>query len=322
MWASLTFLLVCHFLLSHIAAQPQLPEASPLHLTMKEHPPLPIRVLTHNIRYASSGVFQGERPWQLRRVPIINLFHVETLYNPESFICLQEVLHGQLDDIDAGLRMRGGTWAFIGVGRDDGKKAGEYSPIFYRPTVWELEKWETVWLSETPKVPSKGWDAASIRIVTIGVFRHRQSRKGVLAMCTHLDDQGSTSRRESAKLILKKVDEYLTGEFKDRISGVFLAGDFNSEVNQEAYQTLVGTTSPFVDTREQVEHYFHYGNEITYTGFGDEEKPSRIDYILVGPRNKGGTPWTMEAYGVLPNKFDDGLISSDHRLVVADGILK
>jgi endonuclease/exonuclease/phosphatase family metal-dependent hydrolase len=242
--------------------------------------------------------------------------------NPEAFLCLQEVLHVQLEDLVAGLNSKNGeNWAYIGVGRDDGRQAGEYSPIFYRPAVWLLEDWKTVWLSETPNVPSRGWDAASIRIVTIGVFQHRSSHKRVLAMSTHLDDQGSKSREEGAKLILREIDHYLTdSEYAESISGVFLAGDFNSEEDQEAYTVLTAPDSPLVDVATQVGPAFHYGNYHTYTGFGHEVyPPMRIDHILVGPKDAAGKlPWDVKGYAVLPNKFDDGVFLSDHRTVVAD----
>ncbi|KAK6586425.1 hypothetical protein PZA11_001482 [Diplocarpon coronariae] len=58
--------------------------------------------------------------------------------------CNQEVLHSQLVDVHAALNHStpsDGGWAHMGVGRDDGKQAGGYSPIFYRPSgkVTELE---------------------------------------------------------------------------------------------------------------------------------------------------------------------------------------
>jgi endonuclease/exonuclease/phosphatase family metal-dependent hydrolase len=46
-------------------------------------------------------------------------------------------------------------------------------------------------LSETPNVPSKGWDASSIRIVTEGRFEHRKTGQEITIMSTHFDDQGS-----------------------------------------------------------------------------------------------------------------------------------
>ena len=290
---------------------------------------LDVRILTHNIRYATSSPFKGERPWPERKQLLVN----ELLYNARNqhtLICLQEVLHHQLVDVLSGLNRDNSVspaqdepWVAIGVGRDDGKEAGEYSPIFYQPFVWHLHHWETVWLSETPKVPSKSWDAASIRIVTIGVFTHRASGKTVLALNTHLDDQGSRSRREAARIILDQIKEYRSGPYGDIISGIFLAGDFNSEANQEAYIELTAAGSPLVDTHGLVKPEDRYGNQDTYTGFGYEGEPtSRIDYILVGPVGPGSkgqqSPWEVTGYAVLSNRFDDGVLNSDHRAVVAD----
>lgn len=292
---------------------------------MKSTPQLPFRILTHNVRHATSHPFKGERLWEDRRQLLLNQFH----YNArgiDSFICLQEVHHNQLVDILSGLNSsqnptESGEWAYIGVGRDDGHQAGEYSPIFYRPATWQLRHWETVWLSETPSIPSKSWDAASIRIVTIGVFTHHASHQSVLAMNTHLDDQGSRSRFEAAHIMLDKIREYRTGKFGDTIAGVFVAGDFNSEENQEAYTELTAPDSTLVDSGKAVNPAQHYGNHITWTGFGYEPEPaSRIDYILVGPGRQGSCSqcWRVEGYAVLANRFEDGVYCSDHRAVVAD----
>ena len=92
------------------------------------------------------------------------------------------MLHNQLADILTGLNgTRSATapspsqdeWTYIGVGRDDGYQKGEYSPILYRPSVWAVKAWKTVWLSPTPDQPGLGWDATSVRIVTVGTFMHR-----------------------------------------------------------------------------------------------------------------------------------------------------
>ncbi|PYH91446.1 endonuclease/exonuclease/phosphatase family protein [Aspergillus ellipticus CBS 707.79] len=297
---------------------------------MKVPTELPLRILTHNIRYATSSPFKGERPWADRVHPLLSELQYNTRHQ-EAFICLQEVLHNQLEDILAGLNSKHHTsnaWDYIGVGRDDGRKAGEYSPIFYQPAIWQLRHWETVWLSETPSVPSKSWDAASTRIVTVGVFTHRASRQTILAMNTHLDDQGSRSRFEAANIILGKVDEYRTGAaFGKMIVGVFLAGDFNSQEDQEAYTVLTAPESPLADAARLVSPTEHYGNYTTWTGFGYEgQDPSRIDYILLESTadkvlSHGRQPWKVQGYAVLANRFDDGIFSSDHRAVVIDVML-
>ncbi|KKK20340.1 hypothetical protein AOCH_001791 [Aspergillus ochraceoroseus] len=278
---------------------------------------IPLRILTHNIRYATTSPFQGERPWEERAPGLLNELLYNT-HNQDAFICLQEVLHNQLEDVIFSLNAHHScastakpgppNWAYIGVGRDDGKHAGEYSPIFYRPSVWKLRQWETVWLSETPTIPSKSWDAASIRIVTIG---------------------GLTPGFEAAHIILRKIHEYQNGRFGRILSGVFLSGDLNSQEDQEAYTVLTSTDSPLLDSAKLVNSSKHHGNETTWSGFGYEGlEPGRIDYILLGPRAKYVTTegqdqsWDMEGYAVLANRFDDGVYNSDHRAVVVDAMLR
>lgn len=64
-----------------------------------------------------------------------------------------------MDDLQT---LLGEGWSWVGVGRDDGYQAGEYSPIFYNSDLYESISHEYVWLSPTPSVPgSKGWDAVS-----------------------------------------------------------------------------------------------------------------------------------------------------------------
>ncbi|MCJ1223378.1 hypothetical protein MMC12_000018 [Toensbergia leucococca] len=300
------------------------------------HPvPCPVRLLTHNIRYATTSPFKGEEPWEIRRPRIINELRFNTTHIPESFICLQEVLHHQLLDVLGGLNKSASIdeqWTFIGVGRNDGHAAGEYSPILYRPAVWILQNHKTMWLSETPQIPSKGWDAASIRILTIGKFSHRRGNKDLVAMNTHLDDQGSQSRNEAAKIILEQI-----AHARSEADGVFLAGDFNSEPEEEAYLALTHSQSPVRDLQTLVKEEDRYGNINTFTGFRcGEEK--RIDFIFIDqgedqkedqeedledhPEKIQGVPrWDIKGYGVLENLFEDEVYSSDHRAIVGDLIL-
>jgi endonuclease/exonuclease/phosphatase family metal-dependent hydrolase len=279
-------------------------------LMMKAHATtLPIRILTHNIRYAADPPATGEKPWSTRRQLILNELHYNTLHNPESFICLQEVLNNQLTDIMTGL---GSEWSYIGVGRDDGKTKGEYSPVIYRPAVWDLLTWETVWLNEDGTVGKKGWDAGSVRIVTIGTFQHVQSKKCIVAMSTHFDNAGVVSRRESAKIVQR-----VTANVTDNGAlSFFLGGDLNSETTEEAYQILNNSTSILQDTKEQAK--WMYGDQSTFTDFDDATKVV-IDFVFVGPRGKDD--WVVEGASVLPNRFEDGVYNSDHRAVVVDAVL-
>ncbi|KAF8928021.1 endonuclease/exonuclease/phosphatase [Dissophora ornata] len=283
---------------------------------------LPIRLYTHNIRYATAHLFKNELPWPKRAPLIIRSIRFHSLHNPESLICLQEVLHSQLLDIREGL---GPEWAHVGVGRDDGEKAGEYSPILFRRCVWAIQGSQTIWLSPTPEKPSKGWDATNKRILTSVLLRHRETGQSVLALNTHLDDQGKQSRLESAKIIVAHIvtqqEQYRSSQQQRQQQQeplcklpIFLAGDFNSKPDEEAYLFLATESSPVLDLRTDVGKLDQYGHENTFTGFeGRPVDQKRIDFLFLSK-----DCWHVQGYGVLETKFEDGVYSSDHRPVVGD----
>lgn len=276
---------------------------------------LVIRIITHNIRYATSSPFKGEEPWAIRRPLLCSQLHFNSIV-PETFVCLQEVLHQQIVDVSTSINTQDDKWAYIGIGRDDGNKAGEYSPVFYRPDVWRLDEWRTRWLSETPDIPSKGWDASSIRIVTIGHFTHLSTGTKIIVMSTHFDDAGVMSRRESAKLILKEIKSMST-EFD--VATILLAGDFNSPPEDGAYRVMTAEGSDMEDLGVKVQKERRYGNEMTFTSFGYvDNTPSRIDFVFARKDERTG----YRDFGVLANRFDDGVYLSDHRACVADVVLR
>ncbi|KAK6348178.1 hypothetical protein TWF718_005991 [Orbilia javanica] len=292
--------------------------------------PLPLRIISHNIRYATTSPFRGEEPWSTRLPLLISQLHHLTSVSPSipSIICLQEVLHNQLTDILSTLNSNLPPhlhWASIGLHRDDGHLSGEASPILYQPTIFTPQTNNTTWLSPTPDKPSKGWDAASIRIITHGIFKHIPSSREIVFMSTHLDDQGSQSRFHAAGMIIKIASEY-----EERGLPVVLAGDFNSEITQEAYKRLAEEDSGVVDVKNYVGWARAYGEQNTYTGFGYEGEPeTRIDFIFVndsvakspyqGTESEAKKDWNVTGYAVMPNIFKDiGVFVSDHRAVVAD----
>lgn len=205
-------------------------------------------------------------------------------------------------------------WDYIGVGRDDGKEAGEYSPIFFRPAVWQLQNWTTIWLSPTPNVPSKGWDAGSIRILTIGDFYHRQTGAWIIAMNTHFDNVGTISRLNSAKIVTNEINKRLNVTSYGKRPSILLTGDLNSEPGQEAYQYFTRPTSPIFDVRDKIPEAYRYGNRNgTFTGF-DGETGHLLDHIFLDKRSS----WIPKTYAELPNKFDDDIYLSDHMSVASD----
>lgn len=331
---------------------------------------LPLRVITHNIRYAATDLKKNEKPWEERRHLISSQleYHTRYLNSPCSLqhnegstrrpgaaiIGLQEVLHEQLMDIMSDLNnvstknVHGSDapdWAYIGVGREDGVTEGEYSPIIYSPQVFDLRHYETIWLSPTPEKPSIGWDAGSIRILTIGVLEHRGTGQRILACNTHLDNSGAESRKRSVGIILEKINE-MRRDWEMGTAGhdqlpVVLTGDFNSFPTQEAYLEMAASDLMY-DLRNKTEASSRYGDGNTFTGFDEQvedHERGRIDFIWLGPKSDrhhqdseptdpttdaaGGLPaarrmeWTVEGYAVLPNFFN-GIYCSDHKAVVGD----
>jgi endonuclease/exonuclease/phosphatase family metal-dependent hydrolase len=139
-------------------------------------------------------------------------------------------------------------------------------------------------------------------------------------MNTHLDDLGVVARQRSAQLIVDRSKGFL-----DRSYAVAFTGDFNSQPNEDAYQTIQNSPgSPFVDATtllSETRDTRKYGHAKTYTGFDfGEHTKKRIDYVFLAPRYS--TPWDVKGVGILETRFDDGVANSDHRPAVADVILK
>jgi endonuclease/exonuclease/phosphatase family metal-dependent hydrolase len=272
-----------------------------------------VRIISYNVRYATTTPFPGEELWSVRCPKLCAQLRFITSGHQSPFICLQEVLHSQIQDIQSQL---GTSWTYIGQGRDDGKTAGEFSPIFFRTDSWECKRQTTYWLSETPERPSRGWDAALNRVVTVGCFQHRVQKARVMVMSTHLDHMGVTARRESAKVLLRLASAWSDDENKNGFSTpVFLGGDFNSSPGGGAYREITRPGTGMKDISELVPKERRYGNDnITYTSFGGEEGPSRIDFVFV----RDASLVQLFGYSILANRFDDGIRLSDHRPVVAD----
>ncbi len=225
----------------------------------------PLRVMSYNIRYDSKDDAAKGHGWQVRKPEIVKLLK---LYQPD-IIGMQEVLKNQLDDLTKGMP----TYQSVGVGRDDGKEKGEYAPILYNTTKFDLEKNGTFWLSKNPEKPGKSWDAALPRICTWAVLKEKNSSKQVYFFNTHFDHVGVEARKESAKLILQKIREISGG------NDFILTGDLNLTPDTEPIKIFVA--APEVnDSKEAAEIVL--GPVGTFSGFELGKLPldRRIDYVF------------------------------------------
>lgn len=238
-----------------------------------------LTVGSYNIRYKNKSDSIIGNGWEVRCRSICN----QIIWERPDIFGAQEVLHPQLLDLEKGLP----AYKWIGVGRDDGKQEGEYAAIFYNPKRVELIETGNFWLSETPDKPSKGWDAALNRICSWGHFRDLLTKQDFYFLNLHMDHIGITARRESAKLVMRRITEMTNGGKKLAV----LTGDFNVPQTNELYSLFTESgvlKDCYTATKER------FAENGTYNGFDYHFfTTERIDHIFVTPAT------TVEAYAIL-----------------------
>ncbi len=251
----------------------------------------PINVATYNLRLNTPN--DGPNVWGLRRDAVKALIQ----YHEFDLFGTQEALPDQIKDLEAM-----SEYTHVGVGRDDGKNAGEHSTIFYKHARFSLLAHGDFWLSETPNRPSKGWDARCCnRLASWVRLRDKISGKTLLALSVHFDHEGEVARRESAKLLLRWL------ESQEASDAVIALGDFNSTPDTKQ---IVAMTTAMRDART-VSLSPAYGPLATFNDFKFGLTPSkRIDYIFLGPNIR------VQKYAVLTDS-DGQRYPSDHFPVLA-----
>ena len=218
-------------------------------------------VLTYNIKYDNPS--DSINNWDNRKEFLMSQLN----YNQPDIFGIQEGLFHQLEDIKKGMP----DYAFFGKGRDDGNKKGEFSAIFFNTKKVTLIQENTFWLSETPDVPSKGWDAALNRVCTYGMFEIKKGGQRLLVFNTHFDHIGEKARAESALLILKKASEINTNNLP-----VIIMGDFNLEDDSQGIQNILEQLN---DSHKIAKNAF--GPKGTFNGFiFDKPVTRRIDFVF------------------------------------------
>lgn len=250
-----------------------------------------IVIASFNLRLNTPN--DGQNAWPHRKEMVKNLIR----YHGFDLIGTQEGFRGQLDDI---LELK--EFAVTGSGRDDGKQAGEHSAILYRKDRFKLIESGDFWLSKTPSVSGKGWDAKCCnRIVSWAKLRDVKAKKISYIFNAHFDHEGVIARRESGKLVVAKIKEIAKGE------PVILTGDLNS--TPETEQVLL--------IKEHLRDAFEisttpvYGPVGTFTAFKIDAAPlDRIDYIFVTKH------FQVTKYAALTDSLNSRF-PSDHFPVVA-----
>lgn len=259
-------------------------------VTAQRKPANYINVMSFNIRYNNTN--DGVNAWPNRKDNVKALVK----FHDADILCVQEALALQVDQLSENT-----NYERVGVGRNDGKREGEFTAIYFDKDRFRKKDGGTFWLSETPEVPSKGWDAAIVRICTWVKLHDKWNKKDFIVFNTHYDHVGVQARIEAAKLIKKKIMEIAP------TLPVILTGDLNVTPETEAIATL---KTFLTDTKEATIEQA-YGPEGTFNGFKFNAKLlDRIDYIFV---NKG---FKVQKYASLTDSKDQKY-PSDHLPIMA-----
>ena len=247
-----------------------------------------VKVISYNIRLINSK--DGPNEWKYRAEASPAMIKD---YAPDIF-GVQEALPEQLAYMQKALP----KYACIGVGREDGVSKGEHMSIFYNKNTVELLDWGTYWLSETPDVPSKGWDARCKRTATWARMKMKKSGKEFFYVNTHLDHRGHEARQKGLDLIVKRIAAMNPDGFP-----MILTGDFNVEPDNPVLTELNTRMKDAKKTAEKTD------SRATFNGWG--ARAIVIDYIYYSGFS------ACPEYETIVRQYKDVLYISDHYPIVA-----
>jgi len=260
--------------------------------------PNSLNIMTFNIRFNNPD--DGVNAWPNRKEMVASIIG----FHQVAIVGVQEALHDQVVQLDSLLP----DFDWIGVGRDDGRNAGEYSAIFYRSGRFIKEDGGNFWLSQEPwQAGTLGWDAACVRICTWLKLTDKRTHRTFYVFNTHFDHIGVLARRNSAKLIREKINEIAN------TAPVILCGDFNCTNQDESYKTLtaketIGLNLSDAGTLSMAKPY---GSRYSYNAFQDSVQQGIIDFIFVSDKID------VLRHGVISERWD-GCYPSDHFPVLAE----
>lgn len=253
-------------------------EDAPRAIAVRQDGAMEIKALSVNLRYENKDD-RGRRAWAERVIGMVRMLREQA---PDVF-GVQEGLHGQVADLRASFP----GYGFVGSGRSDGERGGEYAGIFYRNDRFEADegKGGMIWLSETPeKAGSKSWGNAFPRVATWVRLVDRSSGQALWVVNIHLDHRSQPSREKGVRLMAERLLKMNPKE-----EPIVWMGDFNAVRGNPALEFLLGRKGaiPAVDGFGGLEDTYdalHAGEKKRGTlhfWMSDPNRQWKVDHILI-----------------------------------------
>lgn len=258
-----------------------------------------MNIATYNLRNDNPGDIGNL--WKDRYPYVVKLI----TYHDFDVFGTQEALPNQLSDLQNSLS----DYSYYGEGRD-GNGQGEHSAIFYKSDKYTLLDKGDFWLSATPDIPSKSWDAPCCnRICTWIELRDNETGKTFFVFNAHYDYEKDFARNESSKLILNKIQEIT----KDQ--PVIFMGDLNGAA-KESWCKIINDSGILRDT------YFDtpdpYANNSSYNAWGKKhDNLDAIDAPIINEKQiidhiYFSDHFKTQKWGLLTDTYNYGKFPSDH----------
>lgn len=284
------------------------------------------KALSWNIRLDTPN--DAELAWPHRAGKVISQLQQQA----PDIIGLQEVMWHQLVRLESALP----GYQRIGVGRDDGKNAGEFSPLLIRRDRFVIEDSGTFWFHPSwdreaiqtgavqtgsedvgsglighELIGKAGWDAALPRICSWALLKDKQSGKQLRVLNLHLDHQGAEARRESVKLIAAKIRHWQQNSWSQSYSQqnsgapVIVMGDFNPASGDGLLSQIQTSLPQYQDALELTKA--PQGPNYSFIPWrGNEADAVRLDFMLLR-----ADQFKVPAAGILadgpPTQYSDHL---------------
>jgi len=173
----------------------------------------------------------------------------------------------------------------------ENKILAESNPIYFRADMFDLIKYESFWLSETPETQSVSWGALSHRIFTLIVLKTKKTNFEFLVANTHLDNSTDDIRSKQISVILSKIKQYNLP--------TLLMGDMNSG-------NYSNTITSIKQTLSDVGQGFYDEKMGTFNNFEYDGYCSKLDWIFCTKSN-----FIVNKYAVITDKINNKY-PSDH----------